>query len=129
MSITCTITAGLPADYTDALDEWQRDALHWTVTLHNSGRYMTVPFFTGSAITDPTCADVLESLLSDAASVYYGPSFEDWADELGWDTDSRRVERTYRQIIANTDRLRVLLGDAFPSEWDDTEVIARNLCA
>ncbi len=43
----------------------------------------------------PILADVMCSLVWDAQSVADGQTFEDFADELGYDTDSREAERIY----------------------------------
>jgi hypothetical protein len=43
----------------------------------------------------PTLSDVLYSLLSDGEAA--GQTFEEWAGGLGYDTDSRKAEATYRQ--------------------------------
>ena len=44
---------------------------------------------------EPTLADVMSSLVWDAQSVADGQTFEDFADEMGYDTDSREAERVY----------------------------------
>jgi hypothetical protein len=98
--------------------ESMADADPWTVTLHRSGQTLTVPFFTGQGLRErmadgPTARDVLECLLSDAATVDNGQSFDDWCAELGYDSDSRRAERTYEACRAQTEQLRAFLGDAF----------------
>ena len=41
--------------------------------------------------------------------------FDDWANDLGYDADSRAVKRTYDQCGRIAKKVRVLLGDAF--EW------------
>lgn len=43
----------------------------------------------------PTLADVMCGLVGDAQCVADGQTFEDFADELGYDTDSREAERVY----------------------------------
>lgn len=86
----------------------------WTVHLKLDGRRMSVPFFQGSAHTEkPTAADVLTCLLSDANSVESARSFDEWAGDLGYDTDSRKAERTYRACQSIAKRLRVFLGDEY----------------
>jgi hypothetical protein len=89
----------------------------WTVTLHRDGRTLTMPFYTGPGLRDrmadgPSAADVLECLLSDASTVESMSTFAEWCAELGYDEDSRRAERTYDAIKAQTARLRAFLGDA-----------------
>ncbi len=48
----------------------------------------------------PKLADVVCSLLSDGAAYFDGQSFEDWAGDFGYDTDSRKAEETYRTCDA-----------------------------
>lgn len=45
--------------------------------------------------TPPELPDVLWSLVMDAEGVRHGQTFEDWAADLGYDTDSRKAERCY----------------------------------
>jgi hypothetical protein len=88
---------------------------HWRVTLRNrAGRQMTVPFSMGPALShEPTAREVLSCLIDDAASAEYARSFEEWADELGFDPDSRKAERTYRAVERQSAQLRRFLGDAY----------------
>jgi hypothetical protein len=102
----------------DVIPDGMADADPWTVTLCRSGRRLTVPFFTGQGLRDrmadgPTAPDVLECLLSDAATVDSAQSFDEWCAELGYDSDSRKAERTYEACKAQTEQLRAFLGDAF----------------
>lgn len=59
----------------------------------------------------PTAADVLYSLCSDAGALDYA-SFEDWAADFGFDTDSREAERIYRACLDIGLKLRAAIGDA-----------------
>lgn len=102
----------------DDADEWQQNANAYTAILHYKGRRLTTPFFTGSGWKhDPTAADVLHSLISDAQSVPPTPgyeySFEQWADDLGYDTDSRKAEKTYRAVVRSAKKTRQFLGNDF----------------
>lgn len=92
-------------------DAWHASASHYVVTLRDSeGDTLDVPFSCGAALTDePDALVVLDALASDAASVA-GRSFEDWADELGYDSDSRKAEATYEACKSQTERLRRWLG-------------------
>lgn len=64
----------------------------------------------------PLLPDVLECLKTDAQSVIDGQSFEEWCQEGGWDTDSRRAEKAYntsKDILLGLLRLGVpLLAEA-----------------
>ena len=113
--------AGLKArvDYGDynKVPEDFRDSTPWKVTLRMAGRSLTVPFYTGPAITrEPSAADVLECLLDDSSSFENASSFEEWAEEFGYDTDSRKAERTYKAVEAQAKKLRRFLGDDY-EDW------------
>lgn len=87
---------------------------HFKCTIKHNKIYMIAYFSQGSAhFKDPTCADVLGCLASDCQG-FSSYSFEDWASELGMDTDSRKAEKTYKAIGKQYDALlRVLRGDLF----------------
>jgi hypothetical protein len=74
-------------------------------------------------ITDkvpPTLETILDCLGSDASSWENARDFEDFANELGYDTDSRKAEQIYKQIGENAKRLKFLLGEDLYKEllWD-----------
>jgi hypothetical protein len=95
-------------------DGFDRGSHPWKVTLKYGRRRLTVPFFQGSAHThEPTAADVLYCLCLDASSVDTTSGFEDWCRDLGYDTDSRRAEKTYRACERIAVRLHAFLGDDF----------------
>lgn len=52
----------------------------------------------------PHAADVLHSLILDSSATEQ--SFGSWCGELGYDSDSRKAERTYRACQENSDNLR-----------------------
>lgn len=93
-------------------DDW--DHLSWSITLAFQGRTMETKFHTGLGIVgEPTIGDLLSSLALDASSVIDGQSFEEWAGDFGYDTDSRKAERTYRACKAQAEKLEGLLGEDF----------------
>lgn len=75
----------------------------------NTGKYGGQ--LVGRAIPAPPFTEVLQCLLLDA-EVLDSPSFEHWAADLGFDTDSRSAERTYRECLEISLKLRAILGDA-----------------
>lgn len=79
---------------------------HLKPTLHHmdNAQYRSKP---------PEAHDVLGCLCSDARSVDSGQTFEDFASELGLDTDSRKAERMYHECQGNALRLRGFLGEAY----------------
>lgn len=58
----------------------------------------------------PELADVLYSLVADASAIDYA-TFEDWASEHGYYTDSRSAEKTYRACLETALKLRSAIGD------------------
>lgn len=89
--------------------------------LTHKGRSMTLYFSMGLALTrEPSVEDVLDCLASDSAGFENNDSFEDWCGEYGYDTDSRRAERTYKAIERQSEKLRKLLGEDLYQEllWE-----------
>lgn len=90
------------------------DARHWRVTLHHNQRRMTLDFWQGSAhVNPPTVLDVLDCLASDATSYDNGGTFEDWAYEYGYDTDSRKAYAIWQAVAKQTAAFKRLCGDDY----------------
>lgn len=102
-------------------EDWTASAREYKVKLrashvrdasHNCdyASWMTFPYFQGVGIEEePSLAGVLESLTSDARSVE-NVTFEDWANDMGMDSDIRKAEKMYRQCCALGNELRRVLG-------------------
>lgn len=104
-------------------DTWTDDASHWTVHLSYQGRRIAVPFHMGSAHRgEPKAADVLSSLILDADGIANARDFADWCSEYGYDSDSRKAERTYKRAQELSERVRRLLGD----EYEERAELARD---
>jgi hypothetical protein len=100
-------------------DGW--DCNEWIATLEYDGKMIETPFFTGLAISEPIVDDVIYSLLMDNISSNH-TNFEDWAEEMGYDTDSRKAEQTYRNCLESGHKIRMLLGDDieyFEEKYED----------
>ena len=72
----------------------------------------------GQKVHEPSASDVLSSLCLDASVLDFS-SFEEWADDYGYDPDSRKAEAIYRACLQNTLALRRYLGDAALTELRD----------
>lgn len=70
-----------------------------------SGRY---GLWNGTPIPAPSLADVLYSLVMDSDAGEY--TFEEWAGNFGYDTDSRTAESMYNQCRDTGSKLRRMLG-------------------
>jgi hypothetical protein len=99
------------------------DADHWQVELTrakepasfamSSAMHMTVFYSKGKGHYGkaPSVAEVIASLAMDSA-IFSGDgmTFEEWAVEMGMDTDSRSAERTYHATKKQARDFRVFLG-------------------
>ncbi len=84
---------------------------HFKCTLKRGRRQLSLIFSQGFGIHgEPTAADVLDCLASDANGLDNAGSFEEWANEFGYDTDSRKAERAYHAIERQASALQSLLG-------------------
>ena len=101
--------------------EWERVAApdHWKVTLRRRDpetgkRYQMTTYFSmgvGYGGREPVVEEVLDSLAMDASGVENARDFEDWASEYGYDTDSRKAERSYRACQKTAAQLKRFLDD------------------
>jgi hypothetical protein len=58
----------------------------------------------------PQVTEVLDNLASDAQGVEDVRSFEEWADNYGYDTDSRKAEEVYKVCLRQAKELQDFLG-------------------
>lgn len=95
--------------------DWGHGATHWMVTLIRPGnKKLTTEYHMGSAHTGKPKADqVLWSLVQDAESFHSARNFEEWANEYGYDTDSRKAEQTYKDIEKIANKLHDFLGELY----------------
>jgi hypothetical protein len=94
----------------DSDPKWQ--ANHYKVKLRRAGKQLTTYFSMGIALSnEPSAEDVLDCLASDACGVENARSFEDWCSEYGYDTDSRKAEKTFKLCTKQARQLRQFLGD------------------
>ena len=88
--------------------------MRFEALLHEAEKGTRAPrvgLFHGPALTPPSAADVFYSLSMDA-SVLDSATFEEWASELGYDTDSRAAEKIYRLCLDIALKLRAAIGEA-----------------
>lgn len=69
------------------------------------------PFQSRHPIDPPSAVEVIWSLSRDADVLDYG-TYEDWADNFGYDADSRKGEATYRACLEIALKLRAAIGEA-----------------
>lgn len=92
-------------------DTWQHDV--WDVTITSDGVSETFRYHTGvghrvnGLAVDPPMADVVHGLILDGEACLQ--DFEDWADGLGYDTDSRKAYAMWVECCAIGHRLSKVL--------------------
>jgi hypothetical protein len=103
-------------------DNWSRSARHWNCKLYSTrsadSPTMTVFFSQSSAHTKPTISDLISTLAMDASGLRAALGFEDWANEYGYDTDSRDAYETYRTVKRQTDKFADFLYEIDPDAID-----------
>lgn len=90
---------------------WEGAAHNWRVTLKYKGRQLTTDFFGGSAVTNPTAADVINSLCLDAS--FGEMDFGEFCSELGYDCWADDARKTWEACVGMTSKVHRLLGDDF----------------
>jgi hypothetical protein len=97
-----------------SIDEWE--ALKYACEQGKTPRlpYGSMPSFPSMGakpIPAPALYEVLYCLSMDAGAIDYA-SFEEWAEDFGYDTDSRAGEKIYRECLRIALELRAMIGDA-----------------
>lgn len=82
--------------------------LNYIVTLCYNDDSADFPFHTGEKAKEPVLQNVLYCLCADAELAQ--ESFEDFADNCGYDKDSRKAYKIYKQCKDNAKVLRELYG-------------------
>jgi hypothetical protein len=95
------------------IPDWANNMNQYTVRFYrgsDTANACDFDYFKGVSLTEPpTQWEVLESLISDYYTVRDGVTFEDWADDMGYNSDSRKAEKTYNEVIENSRKLLSLL--------------------
>lgn len=92
---------------------FKNDVVHLTVDLAialNAETNTGMAFSTRKPIL-PDIVNVVYSLMLDSEAIN-SPSFEAWAQECGYDEDSRKAEKCYQECLKIGLALRAALGDA-----------------
>lgn len=96
---------------------WSDSAFHFKITLKRGTRRMQVYFSQGPANgSEPRLKSVLGSIASDVVGVTNNPTFLEWAQEYGFDPDSRQAEHMHRMIDLQAGQLEKFLGADLYSE-------------
>lgn len=103
------------------MSDMPRGSTHYHITLERQGETMSFYWSQGPAHTQPpTLGAVLENLCMD----WQGgeTTFEEFCSEMGYDTDSRRIERMYNAVQAQSaDLSRLFDGMSIGDLCDDIQ--------
>lgn len=93
--------------YAKKSDNWQENSFAWKVWINDQ----SFEYFTGYGLVlkngtpkKPVLDDVLYSLIMDSSAS--DMSFEDWCNDFGYETDSRKALQTYLDCQNNAHKLR-----------------------
>jgi hypothetical protein len=84
---------------------------HYRCELYGTNGDRPVRTIMASDNGPPEVADVVDAVAAEAAVLEETGSFEEWALQMGFDSDSRHGERVYRTVRRQARLLRALLGD------------------
>ena len=94
----------------EKLDDWKKNSHHYLCTVRYKGKSMTVPFWMGKGHMgkDPTCADVVSALVSDATAGEL--DYHDFISEFGH-KDNRESMRVWKACEETLVSMRRVFGD------------------
>lgn len=105
-------------------DNWEHQSFKLRL-INNEGRTINTSWRQGMGITkDPAdmADEVFDSLISDANSYREASGFEDWAEGLGYDIDSRKAHRIWQKLRRMEPKVIEFVGGN-----DEFEHIAYNI--
>ena len=111
------------------MTDMPRGSTHWEATITRGGDHVFKTYYSqGPAHTHtPDASDIIGALLKDIiddTSGEYESDFRDWAENLGYDTDSRAAEKIYTACLEISDYLRKIFN---AQDLDDLRDIANEL--
>lgn len=106
LGITAKITPLNKIPIKDNKDNWAKQG--WRITLKYSGRTMSFNFYGGGAVKTPSAVDGVWCMAIESAGVVSN-TFEEWAKEFDYSTDSRSALNTYRTIKRNAAKFTDLI--------------------
>src|SRR5216684_6944674 len=94
--------------------DWAQGTLHYRCVLRMDRKRLTTYFSQGPAISgEPTTADVLNCLASDACGLENARDFDDWCSDYGYASDSRQAAKIFKVIGNQAKQLRQFAGDRY----------------
>jgi hypothetical protein len=108
-------------DSNPAMSDFNGD--HWKCVIRMGKKRMTLIFSQGYAYkgAEPELENVLDCLLSDASILENAPNFEDYCNEFGYDSDSRKAEKGFKALERQVLKLQNFLGEKYEEFVFNTE--------
>ena len=107
-------------EYVNA-NSWDKEARHYKCVLMFEDREFSFEWHCGKLANEPDIDQVLIHLAMECRDVNHCENFEEWADSLGFDNDSRYAERVYNKMFRNLTLLHDLFGEKVMREFLDIE--------
>ena len=108
-----------PSDRNPHMRDMPPGSQHYKCTLELDGERMELRFSKGPACEyGVTVEEVVACLCMDALGYFNVDSFEEWAEEYGYDTDSRQAEKTYKAVANYAHEFKALCGEHFDALCD-----------
>ena len=105
LNLTVKHTGGSLVETDD--NGWKHRAWQFTFSARNT---IILPYKTGTGINEtPKASEVLASAARDGFSSFW-VNFDGWADEFGYDPDSRKAEAIYRECQSLMGKLQTILS-------------------
>lgn len=108
--------------YIDEVEKWGGRFTEWKIELAYNGKQLECSYYTGISITEePDVRSTLEALFADAATIEVADNFEDWCEDLGYDSDSITALNTYNDCVKYFVTLHELLGESYSKIRDEVQ--------
>jgi hypothetical protein len=108
LGITAKVTQLSEIPIKDNKDNWAKQG--WRITLKYSGRTMSFNFYGGGSVKTPGVDDAVWCMAIESAGAVNN-TFEEWAKEFDYSTDSRSALNTYRAIKRNAAKFTDLIAN------------------
>jgi hypothetical protein len=94
-----------------------------TVQRATGGTKVTIPRFVMGSYNfrEPFVTEVINVLYPDITDAANYPVFEDWAQNYGYDPDSRKAYQIHKDLLRRARQVKKFLGTAYETWLNDTD--------
>lgn len=95
------------------IGDMPKGTTHWRILIRRAGETIELFYSMGPACTgEPELCEVFYSILADTSDIDSGYDFEEWAENLGFDPDSRRAESAFQACRRELSDLKRLFKES-----------------